>query len=130
MVIDLNSKIESAKPTVDKNRIRQTNGGQESKIGRYPSLEKSYKKAFPFKIACPSYIYPAAIIPNVRALGPFVDEIELILFEGNPENLPTEKEIDVLETLAEHFDITFDGLTPDTRHVYQPVMFIIPFEAY
>ena len=90
--MDPNSKIENRK----------------SKIGRYPSLAKSYKKAFPFKIACPSYIYPAAIIPNVRALGPFVDEIELILFESGRKSLPTEKEINVLERLAEDLDITYN----------------------
>jgi sugar phosphate isomerase/epimerase len=81
---------------------------QNSKLIAYPSLAASYKKAFPFKIACPSYIHPDHIIPNVRALGPFVDEIELILFESHPESLPTEKEIDILETLAEDLNITYN----------------------
>ena len=85
---------------------------QNSELKQYSVLKKSYKKVFPFKIACPSYIYPAAIIPNVRALGPFVDEIELILFESSPESLPTEKEIGVLERLAEDLNITYNVHLP------------------
>jgi len=74
----------------------------------YPNLPKSYKKAFPFKIGCPSYIFPDHIIPNVRAIGPYVDEIELILFESNSESLPTGKEIKMLETLSKDLDITYN----------------------
>jgi len=81
---------------------------QNSELKQYSVLKRSYKKAFPFKICCPSYVHPDHIIPNVRALGPFVDEIELILFESKPESLPTEKEIGVLETLAEDLDITYN----------------------
>ena len=80
----------------------------KSKIENYPSLPKSYKKAFPFKIGCPSYIFPDHIIPNVRAVGPYVDEIELILFESKPESLPTGKEIKMLETLSKDLDITYN----------------------
>ena len=79
-----------------------------SKIKNYPSLPKSYKKAFPFKIGCPSYIFPDHIVPNVRAIGPYVDEIEFILFESKPESLPTGKEIKMLETLSKDLDITYN----------------------
>jgi len=80
----------------------------KSKIQNYPSLPKSYKKAFPFKIGTTSYIFPDHIIPNVRAIGPYVDEIELILFESNPESLPTGREIKMLETLSKDLDITYN----------------------
>ena len=80
----------------------------KSKIENYPSLPKSYKKAFPFKIGCPSYIFPDHIVPNVRVIGPHVDEIELILFESKPESLPTGREIKMLETLSKDLDITFN----------------------
>ena len=81
---------------------------RRTKLINYPVLKKSYKKAFPFKIGCPSYIFPDHIIPNVRAIGPYVDEIELILFESNPESLPTGKEIKMLETLSKDLDITYN----------------------
>ena len=79
-----------------------------SKLMNYPNLPKSYKKAFPFKIGCPSYIFPDHIVPNVRVIGPHVDEIELILFESKPESLPTGREIKMLETLSKDLDITYN----------------------
>ena len=84
----------------------------KSKIDNYQSLPKSYKKAFPFKIGCPSYIFPDHIVPNVRAIGPHVDEIELILFESKPESLPTGREIKMLETLSKDLDITYNVHLP------------------
>ena len=81
---------------------------QNSKLINYPVLKKSYKKAFPFKICTPSYIFPDHIIPNVRAIGPYVDEIELILFESKPESLPTGREINILKTLSKDLDITYN----------------------
>ena len=35
-----------------------------------------------------SYVLPADVLPNVRLLAPLVDDIELILFEGEESNLP------------------------------------------
>ena len=51
---------------------------------------------------------PDHIVPNVRAIGPYVDEIELILFESQPESLPTVREIKILQTLSKDLDITFN----------------------
>ena len=56
------------------------------------------KGLYNFKIGCPSYVYPADILPNVYKLAPCVDAIEIILFESSrPENLPS---LDVVEELA------------------------------
>ena len=81
---------------------------QNSKLINYPVLKKSYKKAFPFRIGATSYIFPDHIIPNVRAIGPYVDEIELILFESKPESLPIGREINILKTLSKDLDITYN----------------------
>jgi sugar phosphate isomerase/epimerase len=63
----------------------------------YPSLPRSYKGMFPFKVSTTSYIYPDHIVPNVTMLAPFVDEIELVLFESKgQDNFPGEEEIRVL----------------------------------
>jgi sugar phosphate isomerase/epimerase len=51
-----------------------------------PPLPKSYKKRFPFSLATTSYIYPDDVVPNVSNLAPFLDEIELVLFESKGEN--------------------------------------------
>jgi sugar phosphate isomerase/epimerase len=49
---------------------------------------------FPFRLATTSYIYPDRIIPNVTKLAPFLDEIELVLFESEgKDNYPDEVEL-------------------------------------
>ncbi len=40
-----------------------------------------------------SYVLPADLLPNVRLLAPFVDDIELILFEGEASNLPSRADV-------------------------------------
>ena len=74
----------------------------------YPFLPKSYKNTYPFKIGTTSYIYPDHIVPNVKMLAPYLDEIELLLFESNPDSLPTSQEIKELVLLAEQYDLTYN----------------------
>ena len=74
----------------------------------YPSLLKSYKNIYPFKIGATSYIYPDHIIPNVKMLAPYLDEIELLLFESNPDSLPTMQQIKELVLLAEQYDLSYN----------------------
>ena len=78
----------------------------------YQPIEKSYKKRYPFKICTTSYIYPDGILPNVTMLAPYMDEIELILFESSPESLPGRREIKALRSLADDYDITFNVHLP------------------
>lgn len=47
-----------------------------------------------------SYVLPADLLPNVRLLAPYVDDIELILFEGEESNLPTRVDVRELGRLA------------------------------
>jgi sugar phosphate isomerase/epimerase len=57
-------------------------------------LQKSYKKMYPFRLGTTSYIYPDHILPNVAKLAPFLDEIELVLFESEGQNnYPDEAEL-------------------------------------
>ncbi|MBW2265106.1 MAG: sugar phosphate isomerase/epimerase [Deltaproteobacteria bacterium] len=63
----------------------------------YKPLHKSYKGLFPFKVGTTSYIYPDNIIPNVRMLAPYLDEVELVIFESRKaSNLPSEADIEQL----------------------------------
>jgi sugar phosphate isomerase/epimerase len=75
----------------------------------YPSLAKSYKGIFPFKLGTTSFIYPDHYIPNVKMLGPYMDEIELLLFESLPTDaLPSEAVIEELSRLAREYDLTYN----------------------
>ncbi len=49
---------------------------------------------FPFRLGTTSYIYPDHILPNVAKLAPFLDEIELVLFESEGrDNYPDDAEL-------------------------------------
>ena len=62
---------------------------------------KDYRGRFPFKLATTSYIYPDEIVPNVVKLGPFFDEIELVLFESKGKNrIPDSTQINRLIELS------------------------------
>jgi hypothetical protein len=75
----------------------------------YQKLPKIYKGAFPFSIGTTSFIYPDGYVPNVETLGPYLDEIELLLLESTPENhLPDEEEISKLGLLAEQYQLTYN----------------------
>ena len=79
----------------------------------YPSLTKSYKGLFPFKIGTTSFIYPDHYIPNVKMLGPYLDEIELLFFESQgPEALPPRTVITELCRLAAEFDLSYNVHLP------------------
>jgi sugar phosphate isomerase/epimerase len=69
---------------------------------------KSLKNRFPFRLGTTSYIIPADLITNVRFLAPYVDDIELVLFEGDDEsNLPDKKTISALNEVARSHDLSY-----------------------
>lgn len=74
----------------------------------YPLLPKSYKCSFPFRICTTSFIYRADYIPNVKRVGPFVDEIELLLLESGKASLPDKSVIKELAGLSEALDVTYN----------------------
>ena len=68
---------------------------------------------FPFNLSTTSYIYPDMIIPNVTLLAPFLDEIELVLFESEAENnLPDEEQIHALKDLSFQYGVNFNVHLP------------------
>jgi len=76
----------------------------------FPDLPKSYKRCFPFKLGTTSFIYPAGYYENARRLAPFLDEIELILFES--AQLPDSDEIQRLSTVALRDDLAYNVHMP------------------
>jgi sugar phosphate isomerase/epimerase len=70
---------------------------------------KNYQGRFPFKLATTSYIYPDEIVPNVVRLGPFFDEIELVLFESKGQNsIPDNTQINHLIELSLRHRVGFN----------------------
>jgi len=70
---------------------------------------KNYRGRFPFRLATTSYIYPDRIVPNVTLLAPFLDEIELVLFESEgQDDLSDENEIKALKDLSLHQGVGFN----------------------
>jgi sugar phosphate isomerase/epimerase len=79
----------------------------------YPTLDKVYKGQFPFRLGTTSYIYPDGYTANVNALGPFVDEIELLIFESQPvSRLPSVHEIRELADVAADHKLSFNVHLP------------------
>ena len=79
----------------------------------YPALSKSYKGVFPFSIGTTSFIYPDDYMPNVKMLGPYLENIELLLFESNYTGpLPTKQVIKELASLAKDFNLTYNVHLP------------------
>jgi sugar phosphate isomerase/epimerase len=63
---------------------------------------------FKFRLGSTSYVYPDDILPNVRQLGPIVEDVELVLFEVEDfSNLPNVAQIAELRQLAAQHDLTY-----------------------
>lgn len=75
----------------------------------FPAL----KRSFPFRLATTSYIFPADILTNIRRLGRFFDELELVFFESSQENNPpTPGEVREMARLASDLDLTYNVHLP------------------
>lgn len=86
----------------------------------YPVLAKSYKNRYPFKLGTTSFIYPDDYVPNVKLLGPYLDDIELILFESKPASLPQPSTVNELKDLACNFDLTYSIHLPIDISIADP----------
>ena len=88
---------------------------------KFPRLPKSYKGFYPFKLSTTSFIYPDNYIPNVRLLGPYFDEIELLLFDSRDvESLFPKSVVDDLNRLAKDLDIGYNVHLPTDISICNP----------
>jgi len=78
--------------------------------GNASALSKSYRGLFPFRLATTSFIYPDHILPNAVCLAPYLDEMELILFES--KNLPNSEEISDLSALQDKQGLSYNVHLP------------------
>lgn len=66
------------------------------------------KRQFPFKMGCTSYIFPADIIPNVKQLANWVDDIELLFYEWSEKKPSLTADLcQVLNELAKEHGISY-----------------------
>jgi sugar phosphate isomerase/epimerase len=91
-------------------------------MSSFENLKSSYKKAYPFRLAAPSYIYPADWCTNVKMLGPYVEEIELLFLESHAEScFPSPAEIRELSSLARAYSLTYNVHLPSDISLSDPI---------
>jgi sugar phosphate isomerase/epimerase len=74
-----------------------------------------------YRLGSTSYVWPAGILPNVRQLGPLVDDVELVLFEVDGySNLPDTATVSELNALAGTHDLTYTVHLPLDLTLAQP----------
>lgn len=83
-------------------------------------LGTAAKHRFPFTLACPSFVYPAGYIENVRRLAPLVDEIQLLFFESRPASLPAADLIGQLADMAAAAGISYNIHLPTDVYPAHP----------
>ena len=76
---------------------------------------------FPFRLGVTSYVYPEALLPNVRALAQAVDDVELVFFESDKDsNLPSPAEINELVTIARENSLSYTVHFPIDKALGSP----------
>ena len=86
-----------------------------------PKLLRSYKNRFPFSLGAPSYIYPGDYILNIKRLGPYLDEIELLFFESLPKNsLPSPENFREMARLSAELDLAYNVHLPIDVSISDP----------
>jgi len=77
-------------------------------MGAVFDKRKSLKGRSPFRLGTTSYIRPADIVPNVEELSDRVDDIEIVLFEGETQaGLPGKETIRHLSAIAGRKALTY-----------------------
>jgi sugar phosphate isomerase/epimerase len=74
-------------------------------------LPANCRGRFPFRLATTSFIVPADYLPNVRALAPWFDEIELLFFEA-AENFPAPELVSALTAARDELGIGYNVHLP------------------
>ena len=85
-----------------------------------PILPRSWKHRYPFRLGTTSFIYPAGYRENVARLGPYLDEIELLMFESQPSSRPTEALVHDLRQLEATHALTYNIHLPTDLDLTHP----------
>jgi sugar phosphate isomerase/epimerase len=84
------------------------------------TLPRSWKRRYPFRTGTTSFIYPADYTANVALLGPFVDEIELLMFESAPASRPAPQLVEDLRLLGRKHDVRYNIHLPTDLDLTHP----------
>jgi sugar phosphate isomerase/epimerase len=85
---------------------------------------RTLRGRFPFRLGSTSYVIPEDLIPNARYLSERLEDMEVILFDGEGfSNLPTAEEVETLGRIGRERDLTY------TVHLPQDVWLGSPDEA-
>lgn len=74
----------------------------------------------PFRLGTTSFIYPDHIIPNVKKIGAFFDEIELLVFESKPKEIPSPDDVKELAGLSRDLNLTYNVHLPTDINLCAP----------
>lgn len=75
-----------------------------------------------YRLGTTSYIWPARLLSNVRRLGPWIDDVELVLFDLEEQsNVPDAETIAELQALARAHDLTYTVHLPLDLHPALPL---------
>jgi sugar phosphate isomerase/epimerase len=81
-------------------------------LNTVPEKFRSLKNRYPFRVSAPSFIFPADYVINVQRLAPYADEIELLVLESHPENLPSKETVAELVRLGSDMNVTYNVHLP------------------
>jgi sugar phosphate isomerase/epimerase len=94
--------------------------GDASLLTAFPPLPR-VTEPHSFRLGVTSYVHPADILPNVEAVAPFVDDIELVFFDsGEHSNLPSAQDVLTLRDLAAAHDLTYTVHFPIDKALGSP----------
>lgn len=85
-----------------------------------PLFHQSFKHCFPFRLGTTSFIFPDDYIPNVQRLAPFLDEIEILVFESDDKNLPSTDVIRQLSDIRRNSDLGYNVHLPVDVSIADP----------
>lgn len=86
----------------------------------YQTLPRSWKKRYPFRTGTTSFIYAAGYTENVARLGPYVDEIEILMFESGAGSRPTQALVQDLASLGQDFALSYNIHLPTDLELTHP----------
>ena len=104
--------------------MEQTGGhiGSPLRVGGFDDRFVNISGIFPCGVGCTSFIVPADILPNVTLIAPFVDDVELLIFESDRiAPLPSKEVVEQLIRIAKEHNLTYTVHLPTDIALASPI---------
>ncbi len=75
-------------------------------------FHRSYKNVYPFRLGTTSFILRDDYVPNVSQLSPFLDEIELLVFESHAAGIPSADTVRALARIGKQSPVCYNVHLP------------------